>query len=279
MIVTRRVSTFLLLGVLFYVGWLGLLYVKQRELIYMSRGLPTIPGVERSLPDLRAFRIPFDGGDVDAWFLPPAGPLPAPAMIFTHGNAELIDHSAPEMFDFTEHGIGVLLVEYPGYGRSTGRPSFTTIEAVMLKAYDLLVEQPEVDSQRIVGYGRSLGGGPAAALSLKRDMAALVFQSTFTSLRPFAARYMAPGFLMRDRFEVLEAVRAFRGPVMITHGRRDVMVPYWHGEALAAGAKDGTLETFDCGHDDCPPDWGRHVERVVGFLTEKGVVGSRRAPL
>jgi fermentation-respiration switch protein FrsA (DUF1100 family) len=270
-----RPMTFLLTVLIAYSSWLGLLYVAQRQLIYLSRGLPTIPGVERSLPGLRALRIPFDGGEVDAWFVPPAGPYPAPAMIFTHGNAELIDHAAAGMAEFARRGLGVLLVEYPGYGRSTGRPSFTTIEAVMLRAYDWLAEQPEVDRGRIVAYGRSLGGGPAAALSLERPLAALVFQSAFTSLRPYAARYLAPGFLVRDRFEVLEAVRSFRGPVLITHGRTDVVVPYWHGEALAEGAADATLDSFDCGHNDCPPEWGAHVERVVAFLTEKGVMGSR----
>jgi fermentation-respiration switch protein FrsA (DUF1100 family) len=258
---------------LVYAAWLLLLFIGQRQLIYLSGGLATIPGVERSLPGLRAFRIAFDGGEVDAWFLPPVSPTPAPALIFTHGNAELIDHAAPGMAEFAKRGVGVLLVEYPGYGRSTGRPSFTTIDAVILQAYDWLVEQPEVDRDRIVAYGRSLGGGPAAALSQKRDVAALLFQSAFTSLRPYAARYLAPGFLVRDRFEVLDAVRAFQGPVLVMHGRSDVVVPYWHGEALAEGAPDGTLISFDCGHNDCPPDWEAHVESVTGFLAQKGVVG------
>jgi fermentation-respiration switch protein FrsA (DUF1100 family) len=276
--VTRRVLNFLLVALLLYSAWLLLLFIGQRQLIYLSGGLSTTPGVERSLPGLRAFRIPFDGGEVDAWFVPPVGPQPAPAMIFTHGNAELIDHAAPGMAEFAKRGLGVLLVEYPGYGRSSGRPSFATIEAVMLAAYDWLAEQPEVDRERIVAYGRSLGGGPAAALSLERPLAALVFQSAFTSLRPYAARYLAPGFLVRDRFEVLEAVREFSGPVLLTHGRNDVVVPHWHGEALAGGATDATLDSFDCGHNDCPPEWGAHVERVVAFLTEKGVVGSHASP-
>jgi fermentation-respiration switch protein FrsA (DUF1100 family) len=274
----RAVMTFVLTGLVLYSAWLLLLFVGQRQLIYLSGGLATIPGVERSLPGLRAFRIPFEGGEVEAWFLPPVGPTPAPAMIFTHGNAELIDHAVPEMADFARRSLGVLLVEYPGYGRSSGRSSFTTIQAVMLRAYDWLAEQPEVDRERIVAYGRSLGGGPAAALSLERPLAALLFQSAFTSLRPYAARYLAPGFLVRDRFEVLEAVRAFRGPVLITHGRRDAVVPYWHGEALAEGAKDGTLDSFDCGHNDCPPDWGAHVQRVMAFLIAKGVLGRRAGP-
>jgi fermentation-respiration switch protein FrsA (DUF1100 family) len=267
----------LLLALIVYAVWLTLLFVGQRQLIYLSAGLPTVPGVERSHTGLRTFRIPVPGGEVDAWFLPPAFPTSTaatrtPALIFTHGNAELIDYSVSDFASFTRHGIGVMMVEYPGYGRSTGRPSFETLEATVVGAYDTLIAQPEVDRDRIVAYGRSLGGGPAAVLSTRRPIAAIVLQSVFTTLRSYAARYLAPGFLVRDRFEVLDVVRAFRGPVLIVHGRHDNVVPYAHGEALADGASDGRLITHDCSHNDCPPDWDAHVEQVVAFLKEKGIV-------
>jgi fermentation-respiration switch protein FrsA (DUF1100 family) len=267
----------LLLALLLYLAWLALLFVGQRQLIYLSAGLPTVPGVERSQPGVRTFRIPVPGGEVDAWFLPPSPEATsagarAPALIFTHGNAELIDYSVSDFAEFTRRGIGVMMVEYPGYGRSTGRPSYATIEAAVVGAYDTLIAQPEVDRQRIVAYGRSLGGGPAALLSTRRLVAALVLQSAFTSLRAYASRYLAPGFLVRDRFEVRDMVRAFRGPVLIVHGRSDEVVPYTHGQAIAEAATDGRLITHECAHNECPPDWDAHVEQVVDFLTEKGIV-------
>jgi fermentation-respiration switch protein FrsA (DUF1100 family) len=266
----------LLPALIVYAAWLTLLFVGQRQLIYLSAGLPTVPGVERSHAGLRAFRIPVPGGEVDAWFLPPATASSAearsPALIFTHGNAELIDYSVSDFAEFSRRGIGVMMVEYPGYGRSTGRPSFQTIEAAMIGAYDTLIAQPEVNRDRIIAYGRSLGGGPAAMLSTRRPIEALVLQSAFTTLRAYATRYLAPGFLVRDRFEVLEAVRAFRGPVLIVHGRGDEIVPYAHGHALATGASDGRLITHECAHNDCPPDWKAHVEQVVAFLNDKGIL-------
>src|SRR5687767_616542 len=77
---TQRQSSLVLklalLGLLAYSAWLLLLFLGQRQLIYLSSGLPTIPGVEKSVPGLRAFRIPVARGEVDAWFLPPAGPSP-----------------------------------------------------------------------------------------------------------------------------------------------------------------------------------------------------------
>lgn len=263
--------TVLLVVVLVYAAWGLLLFLTQRQMLFPGRGLPPVAGVRASLPEIRGFRIPLPGGEVEAWFLPPSGGGPAPAVLFTHGNAELIDHAVHEMASFASRGVGVMLVEYPGFGRSEGTPSYATVMAAVLAAYDELAGQPEVHPGRIVAYGRSVGGGPAAALTLERRVAALVLQSAFTSLRAFARRYLLPGFLVRDRFEVLDAVRVFDGPVLVFHGRGDGIIPYAHGVALAEGAADGTLVTWDCAHNDCPPAWEPHVDRVMDFLRRNGI--------
>jgi fermentation-respiration switch protein FrsA (DUF1100 family) len=164
-----------------------------------------------------------------------------------------------------------MLVEYPGYGRSRGSPSFATVRAAALAAYDELVAQPEVDPELVVAYGRSLGSGAAAILSHERRLAAMILQSAFTTPRAFARRYLLPGFLVRDRFEVLEAVRTFRNPVLIVHGRRDEVIPFAHGEALAREAADATFVVHDCAHNDCPPQWDEHVRLVLAFLQEKQI--------
>jgi fermentation-respiration switch protein FrsA (DUF1100 family) len=141
-----------------------------------------------------------------------------------------------------------------------------------LAAFDTLAVQPEVDPGRIVAYGRSLGSGAAAVLARERSVPALILQSAFTSTRAFARRYLLPGFLVRDRFEVLDAVRAFSGPSLVIHGERDEVIPVSHGRALAAAASDATLVLHSCGHNDCPPDWGAHVESVIRFLRAEGIL-------
>jgi hypothetical protein len=209
---------------------------------------------------------------VEAWFIPPLGPTPAPALVFTPGNGELIDDWVTDLADFAERGLGVMLVEYPGYGRSGGRPTAETVVHATRAAYDALAGRPGIDPARIVAHGRSLGGGPAALLSLERPLAALVLESTFTGLAPFTRRWLVPSFLLRDRFDVLGAVRAFPGPVLVLHGRRDGIIPFSHGERLAAANSRAILHPWDCAHNDCPPSWSEHVRTVTAFLEREGVL-------
>ena len=163
--------------------------------------------------------------------------------------------------------IGVLLIEYPGYGRSGGSPSQESITATMLSAHDFLTRQSDVDRDRLVAYGRSLGGGAACALMTRRPIAALVLESSFTSVPAMAARFAIPGALVVDRFDNLSVVESAEIPMLVLHGEHDRIIPVSHGEALARAA--GTqLVRMPCGHNDCPRPWGA----ILKFLVEHGIV-------
>jgi hypothetical protein len=108
-------------------------------------------------------------------------------------------------------------------------------------------------------------------------VAALVLQSTFTSVRSFAWRYLMPPFLVRDPFDNLAAVRGFTGPVLVIHGRRDGIIPFRHGEALAAAAREGSLVPLECGHNDCPPDWSAYLDILEAFLRGEGLLATPRS--
>ena len=161
-----------------------------------------------------------------------------------------------------------MLVEYPGYGRSRGDPSEESIAQTMAAAYDYLATRPDVDPRRIVAYGRSVGGGAAGALIRQRSVAALVLESSFTSVRRLARRHLLFGPFVRDPFDTLGAVGDFDGPVLVIHGREDRMIPAAHGKELAARAPRGEILWLDCGHNDCPRPW----REVRGFLERQGIL-------
>jgi fermentation-respiration switch protein FrsA (DUF1100 family) len=210
------------------------------------------------------------GGQSEAWWLPPLLPSrgPAPLLVFAHGNGELIDAWA-SAFDEPRHwGLAALLIEYPGYGRSSGSPSEASITEAMTGAYDLATALPGIDPTRVVVYGRSLGGGAACQLVRHRPVAALVLESTFTSVRSFAHRYGLPGFLIPDPFDNLSVVRSYTGPLLIVHGVRDDLIPPAHAEELHEMAPRSTLVLEPCGHNDCPRPWGVLRE----FLVKAGVL-------
>jgi len=240
----------------------ALLFFAQRWVLFpapfAAGGVQTDElGIERTWleqPGLRA----------EAWLLPARRASgSAPLLLFAHGNGELIDHWAREFETAREWGLAVLLVEYPGYGRSAGAPSEDSITRAFVAAYDWAVSQPGVDGRRVVGWGRSLGGGAICALARQRPLAALVLESTFTSVRAMAARFGLPGFLVRDPFDNRSVVAAFGGPMLFLHGEHDEVIAPTHGRQLHAAAPASELFVLPCGHNDCPRPWA-----VVGrFLT------------
>ena len=210
-------------------------------------------------------------GKTEAWYLPPRQthpPRPAPAVIFAHGNAELIDFWPEELSWFPEHGIGLLLIEFPGYGRSQGTPSQHNIATVFLRGYDLLAKRDDVDSSQIILFGRSIGGGVICDLAAKRPSAGLILMSTFTSARSFAASYWAPSFLMLDPFENIDLVKIYEKPMLIVHGKMDDVVPFHHSELLHRAARQSRFVAYHCGHNDCPPNWHQFWKDVALFLSD-----------
>jgi uncharacterized protein len=208
-----------------------------------------------------------EGERVEAWFMPARQAGPAPLIINTHGNGELIDQWAERVGPLRDAGFGVLLVEYPGYGRSGGKPSDDSITATMLAAYDWAASDPRVDPRRIVAHGRSMGGGAAGQLAKRRPLAAVVLESAYTSLAAMVRAHGIPDFLVATRLDTLRALADYRGPLLILHGERDMVIPVSHARAMAAAYPRARLVIQNCGHNDCAPQW----ELVLGFLAENGV--------
>ena len=249
------------------VAFVLLVLLLQRRVLFPRPVAPSIPPPVPAGAEVLAL-----GEDaVEAWLLPPLvqtqAEEAAPVMMFTHGNGELVDHWLPHLDEPRRWGYALLLVEYPGYGRSGGSPSEASITETMLAAYDALALRPELDVTRLVAYGRSLGGAAACALAAQRDVAALVLESTFTSVRAMAAGMGVPGFLVLDPFDNAAVLADYTGPVLVLHGERDRIVPVVHGERLAE-ITDTQLVRLPCGHNDCPRPW----DALRAFLGSRGLL-------
>lgn len=274
------VASFFMGLLVLYGAFCGTLFLTQRQMLYPRHIVGPVADAPPDLPNLERIWLEMEFGRVEAWYFPPkllvAGE-PYPAVIFGHGNGEVIDSWPAEFMPFTEMGVGLMLVEYPGYGRSEGRPSQKRITGTFVAAYDRLTSRPEVDGERIVLVGRSLGGGAVCQLAKRRPSAAMILISTFTSTRPYARQYLAPAFLMRDTYDNLAVVRDYANPILIFHGKRDKVVPYRHGEKLVDAAPNARLVTYNCGHNDCPPDDLHFWHEIERFLREASVLGKSGA--
>lgn len=271
----KGIVTFALWALACYTVYCAALFLFQRRLMFPRYLAPAPPASGSPTDGVEKMQIAVSGGNIEAWFLPPrieASGTAAPAIIFAHGNAETIN-DWPNMLDWLPgEGIGVLLVEFPGYGHSHGTPSQASITEAFTAAYDMIVRRGDVDENRIVLFGRSIGGGAVCALAQKRPSAAIILMSAFTSARFFASAYLAPGFLVLDAFDNLSVIQNYPNPVLVIHGTDDDIIPYAHGKALARAAARGQLISYKSGHNDCPPDWQKFREELSVFLLEAGII-------
>lgn len=264
----------LILGAAVYAAYGALCFIFQRSLMYPGRAI-SVAAQPSLFPGIVPLRLDTAFGRVEAWFLPAKAMMEGrkgPVLLFFHGNGEVIDFLPEEAEEFRALGVGVLLVEYPGFGRSEGSPTEESITAAAVAAYDAVIGQRGVEPGKVVAFGRSLGAGAACALSRQRPLAAIILQSPFTSTRPFTRRMLLPGFLVRDVFDNRQALAAYQGPVLVLHGIHDDIIPVAHGRELARAARRGRLVELYCAHNDCPPDRGEFRGIVAGFLRDEGIL-------
>jgi pimeloyl-ACP methyl ester carboxylesterase len=245
-------------------AYLGMLFLVQRSLLFPVPARAS----DRNVRGAEVVTLATSSGGVTALLLVPKAAAPVPLVIFTHGNAELATDWLPVFEEIVPWGMAALLVEYPGYGGTPGRPSESSITDVILAAYHWAAAEPRIDTTRIVAYGRSLGGGAASRLAAERPVAALILESAFTSVADFSSRLLAPGFLVRDRFDNRAALAKYRGPLLVIHGTHDTIVPIAQGRALAGFVPGARFHEIDCGHNDCPREW----PTIRAFLADAGVL-------
>lgn len=272
----RRLLRYLILIAFIYGIWLIALYTQQSRMIFprqfsgppMKEGrLP--PGVQSIWINAGTETKPIR---VEAWYLPAPGSSPdhkAPALIYCHGNAELIDDNMERAMQWNKRGYAVLLPEYRGYGRCGGEPSQAYITRDIMFFYDALAARPEIDKTRILAHGRSLGGGVAAQLAAIRPLSGLILESTFTSVAHFAWQYGAPSIICNNPYYTDEVLRGYTNPVLIFHGTEDNIIPVSHGRKLHKLLANSTYIETKGDHINYPPDLKAFWAEIDKFIAKQ----------
>lgn len=253
---------------------------------------------DRGLP-YREMRIPTaNGKTLFAWYLPPQGPVPAPAVAILHGWSGNAETMLPLAAPLYQAGFAVLLFDARCHGRSDGDEfaSLPRFAEDLDHALDWLAAQPEVDRHRLVALGHSLGAS-AALLSAarRRDLAAVVSLAAFahpeTMIRRWLAcrgiPYVPVGWWLarqvewaighrHDDIAPVNTIKQVRCPVLLMHGAGDVIVQPEDAEIIhAARATDCVeLRVLDgIGHSTI--DQIHLVNReVLEFLVRHGIAGT-----
>lgn len=250
----RMLGLLLVAGAIGIVILGGLLYAFQERLIF----LPNTPGRElRATPadaGLAYEEVTIattDGEQLHGWFLPAASD-DAPTLLHLHGNAGNIGDRLTLLQLFHELGLSVLIVDYRGYGQSTGQPSEQGTYRDAMAAWRHLVDTRGINPERILLHGQSLGGAVAAWLATEVDPAGLILDSTFSSVPTIAAEiypWLPVRRLARIDYDTLSRLPQIDAPVLVLHSRDDDIIGFHHGQRLAEAA-GSELVALRGGHNE-----------------------------
>jgi len=263
-----------------YAAVVALVFAIQPKLVYFPSIGQEISATPRAVGlDFEPVEIRTEDGErLDAWWVPVDGPRGT--VLFFHGNAGNISHRLDYLLMFHRLRHSTLIVDYRGYGRSTGTPSEEGTYRDAAAAWRWLTATRGVLPEQIVVYGESLGAAVASWLAAREAPRALVLASTFTSATDLGAEvypFLPVRLISRFRYDNVANLKAVRAPVLVVHSRGDDIVPYAHGKALydAAGEPKSFLELAG-GHNDgfvfMRPEW---VAALDAFLEQ---AGQRAAP-
>lgn len=287
--VTGRMRKTLLLGSLAVAaasaGGCAYLDVKQREWIFRAQRDVHATPADHGLPHEDLWLAVKGNGSADervhAWWIP-APEAGKPALLYLHGSRWSMSNNLFRIARLRGMGFSVLAIDYRGFGKSDGDlPSEAQAYADAQAAWELLRAREPDPGRRFV-YGHSLGGAVAIELATKNgDVAGLIVESTFTSMRDMAAAMgyggLPLGAVLTQRFDSLDKVGQLTAPVLFVHGTSDRFVPAEMSERLYAAAPEPKrlLLVASAGHSNATyVDFDRYAAAVRDLV---GLAGAARA--
>ena len=222
-----------------FLGLMLLLFVFQEKMVFFpGKRLGDTPEAA-GLQYEDVYLVTDDDIKIHGWYVP--HPDAQATLLFFHGNAGNLSHRLESISIFHDIGLAVFIIDYRGYGRSEGRPTERGTYRDAMAAWNYLVGERRLRPDEIIVFGRSLGGAVAAALAAKVTPAAVILESTFTSIKDLGKHYypyLPVSWIARIHYPVDEYITSFKCPVLVIHSDRDEVVPARLGQRLFDSAPE-----------------------------------------
>jgi uncharacterized protein len=222
--------------------------VAYPRLLFPAPRLDRVPPLGD--PAARLLELPHSDGSRTAAIHFPA-PDGARTVVVFHGNGETMFDNVGHALELKRRGLGVVLVEYRGYGTTYGSPPSEAKIYEDGEAALAYLARENVPKERVALWGWSLGSGVAAEMAYRGHGSRLVLLAPFTSIVAMGKR-LAPilpvSLLMNHRFDTLSKAPKIAQPTLVVHGDTDELIPFAMGETVARVLPNAKLVRVAGGH-------------------------------
>lgn len=247
----RMLLSLLTIVVVAYLALVLLVYWGQSRLMYFPQQLLSDTPADIGLEYSSVHIATSDSETLHGWWVPV--PNAKGTVLFFHGNAGNISHRINYLAMFKRLGYHTLLLDYRGYGQSSGTPSeagmYLDAQAAWRYLTDILGHTPA----QIILFGESLGGAVAAWLAAHEQPGLLVLASSFTSVPDLAATiypFLPVRWISRFQYDTLVSLKTVTCPVFVAHSPEDEIIPFEHSQQLFQAAPEPKqFLTLEGGHN------------------------------
>lgn len=241
-----------------YGAIVGLAFSFQDQLLFQPSSRLLATPDDAGMPYETVHFDTDDGETLHGWWIPALDVSRETGargtLLFFHGNAGNISGRLESVQQFHRLGLNVLIVDYRGYGRSTGSPSEEGLYQDAEACWRYLVEQQQIAPESIVVFGRSMGGGPATWLTEREKPGAVILESAFTNVPDVGAHhysFLPVRALATNQFDNEARVAEIDAPTLFIHSRDDRVVPFELGRRVyEAAAEPKQFLEIEGGHND-----------------------------
>jgi len=233
------------IGAIAYAAFCAMVYFMQPGMIFYpnmpDRTLVTTPrSIGLNYQDVEL--ITEDDIKLHGWFIAASSAEPAQhTVLFFHGNAGNISHRLDSINIFHRLGLNVFIIDYRGYGKSTGKITEGGMYLDASAAWFYLTEQKGIQPDNIIIFGRSLGGSIAAWLAAQYTPAGLIIESSFSSVESMGKRFypfLPVKLISRFNFNTKEYTQSVQCPILVAHSSSDDIIPFAEGQEIFNAAPE-----------------------------------------
>lgn len=218
------------------------IYFAQDKLIFYPTNSPAVTPEELNVEYEEVFLNAGESDSICVWFFPQdINYLKHKTILFCHGNGGNMSFRMQTVVYLMKLGVNVLLFDYRGFWKSSGKPTETNTYEDALACYNWLIDVKGAKPENIIIFGRSLGGAVATDLAAKVKCGGLVVESSFTSAPAMGAQafpFIPVRLLSKFDYDSINKINKVNCPVLITHSTDDEMIPFKMGQILFEAAKE-----------------------------------------